>query len=174
MYQIKQLFEEGFVLVDVETTGLPNSSKVGIVEIAILDHNGNVLKNQLVNPERPIPTAASRIHGIADFDVAAAPTFGDIYDELEAIFAVGNVVAYNHTFEQDVFAAVCKRYTKPPFSVTWHCAMRGYSEYKGERKWFKLGAACHREGIVVKNAHRALGDCIMTLALLRKMAGIEV
>jgi DNA polymerase III epsilon subunit-like protein len=34
----------------------------------------------------------------------------------------------------------------------------------------KLVVACEKEGIPVQNAHRALGDCPMTLVLIRKMA----
>lgn len=165
------LFDDGFVIIDLETTALNNDPNVDIVEVAILSHHGEILLNTLVKPTHPIPMVASRIHGIYDKDVVEAPSFVDIYPQLEAMLNGQNVVAYNHTFEQDILRAVCRRAKKPLFTPTaWHCAMRAYSAFIGVTRYQKLTVACQREGIPLANAHRALGDCLMTLALMKKMA----
>ena len=49
-------------------------------------------------------------------------------------------------------------------------AMRAYMRYYGRGRYTSLVRACQRERIIVKNAHRAIGDCRMTLALVQKMA----
>lgn len=171
----KQLFEEGFLLLDLETTGLPKTPDVAIVEVAVIDHEGTVLMNTLVNPEFRIPVRASGVHGIYDVDVAEADTFADIYPQLASIIEERDVVAYNHDFEQAIFQIVCNRYEQPNFpTTTWHCAMRAYSNHRGARRFYKLTDACYHEHIMVADAHRALGDCIMTLQLMRKMAGLPV
>ncbi|MCB9436843.1 MAG: 3'-5' exonuclease [Anaerolineales bacterium] len=165
------LFDDGFVIIDLETTGLNDDPKVDIVEIAVVSHHGEILLNTLVKPTHSIPLVASRIHGIYDKDVVDAPSFEDIYPQLETFLNGKIVVAYNHTFEQDILRAVCRRTKKPQFTpMEWYCAMRSYSVYKGVTRFQKLTAACQREGIPLANAHRALGDCLMTLALLKKMA----
>lgn len=65
---------------DLETTGI-DVARDRIVEIAILKvfPNGNKeSKTWLVNPERPIPEASSKIHGITDDKVANEPTFKEL------------------------------------------------------------------------------------------------
>ena len=61
-----------------------------------------------------------------------------------------------------------------------HCAMQAYaelhgewSEEKGRYRWQKLSTAAQQQGVKVENAHRALGDCLMTLGVVRAMASTE-
>jgi DNA polymerase-3 subunit epsilon len=60
--------------------------------------------------------------------------------------------------------------------ASFYCAMLAYSEFYGEWndyrqswKWHKLTNAMYQQRLPVKDAHGALGDCRMTLALLNKM-----
>lgn len=169
-----QLFKDGFLVLDLETTGLP-APDVAIVEIAVINHEGAILMNTLVNPECRIPVLASDVNGIYDEDVAEAAIFAALYPELAALLAGQNVVAYNHEFEMAIFGIVCGRMELPNFpDTTWHCAMRAYSNYRRQQKFYRLTKACQEEGIVVADSHRALGDCTMTLHLMRKMAGITI
>lgn len=46
-----------------------------IVEIAVIDLDGNVLINTLVDPNKAIPKEATEIHGIANKMVENAPLF---------------------------------------------------------------------------------------------------
>ena len=55
--------------------------------------------------------------------------------------------------------------------------MQAYAEFHGawneEKKsyrWQKLSAAAAQQGVTVTNAHRALGDCLTTLGVVRAMA----
>lgn len=169
--QAANLLQSGFVLIDFETTGLPNNPSVEIVEIAILDHTGATVMDTLVKPENPIPRDASAIHGITDQDVADQPTFPELYDQLEVIFEDRVVVAYNHTFEADILVRVCDRHDLEYIDPQeWWCAMRAYQRYIGARRYVKLTLAAQQQNITVVNAHRAKGDCIMTLELMKKMA----
>jgi DNA polymerase-3 subunit epsilon len=65
-------------------------------------------------------------------------------------------------------------------SWNWVCAMEAYAEfwgewndYHGNYRWQKLATACRQQGIGVVNAHDAMGDARMTLALLAKLAESE-
>jgi DNA polymerase III subunit epsilon len=166
----RQFLERGCVIVDFETTGFV-SPTVDIVEVAVIDQDGQVLLETLVKPSDRIPYRASLVHGIYDDDVKNAPTFAEVY----AVFrnAVGSqpyAIAYNDQFERGILRAVCQRYSQPVPPMEWHCAMRTYMAYAQHYKFSKLGDACQQEGVRVENAHRALGDCMMTLQLLHKMA----
>jgi len=69
---------------DLETTGV-NIATDRIVEIGIviMKTDGSKTSHRfLINPTVPIPIESSLIHGIYDKDVAEAPTFAEIADEL--------------------------------------------------------------------------------------------
>ena len=69
--------ERPLAFIDVETTGKrPRSDR--IVELSVLriqPDGSEEYKSHRVNPEVPIPAAATEIHGITDADVAGEPAF---------------------------------------------------------------------------------------------------
>ena len=166
------MLENGFVVIDFETTGFPSDPNVAIIEVAVIDHRGSVLMNTLVQPGCHIPSGASRVNGIYDKDVIDAPPFDAVYPELLGILEGQSAVAYNHTFEQGMLKTVCGRHQVATPNTEWRCAMRSYATYKGLRGFASLTKACTMEGITIDNAHRALGDCKMTLALMYMMASV--
>lgn len=164
-----ELLKNGCVVIDFETTGL-NGPDVEIVEVAILNYDGEILLDTLLKPVRSIPLEVSRIHGITDEDVVDAPRFLDVYPKLMRHLIGQPVVAYNYSFEQSILNTVTGRYGLNIRVNPWVCAMRDYKAFRGFRNFAKLSTACKNEGITVENAHRALADCKMTLALMHKMA----
>ena len=69
--------ERPLTFIDVETTGL-NTSYDRIVELTVLKifpDGSEEQKSVRINPEVPIPPAATKIHGITDEDVAHEPPF---------------------------------------------------------------------------------------------------
>jgi DNA polymerase-3 subunit epsilon len=169
--ELQRLFEEGFVVVDLETTGFPTQRRVEIIEVAILNHEGRMLLNTLVKPIGKIPPEASAVNGIYASDVAEAPPFTAVYPQLRELLHGQPVADYNFTFERGMFDRVCELHDLDPISPSlWYCPMRGYQRYKNRHRFTKLTSACSSEQIVVANAHRALGDCLMTLELMKKMA----
>lgn len=82
---------------DVESTGI-NIVTDRIVEIAILKimPNGSELSaTYRVNPQMPIPTKSSEIHGIYDADVADKPTFAEIGKEILQFLNDCDIAGYN-------------------------------------------------------------------------------
>lgn len=72
------------VFFDLETTGT-DTVKDRIVEIAYLKvfPNGKKeVKTRRINPEMPIPPAATAVHGISDDDIKDSPTFKQIAKSL--------------------------------------------------------------------------------------------
>ena len=85
------------VFFDIESTGT-NIQKDRIVEISVIKvfPDGRQQSNtRRVNPEMHIPEAASAIHGIYDADVADAPTFRDIAQNLKNYIADSDLGGYN-------------------------------------------------------------------------------
>jgi DNA polymerase-3 subunit epsilon len=72
------------IFFDLETTGT-DTIRDRIVEISYLKVSPNgkrEIKTKRINPEMPIPSASTAIHGISDEDVADCPTFKQIAKSL--------------------------------------------------------------------------------------------
>jgi DNA polymerase-3 subunit epsilon len=162
-------------ILDTETTGLDELAEV--CEIAVIDQNGRVCLDTLVRPNDPIPADAAAIHGITDHMVNDAPMWLDVAPMLMHILCQRPVVTYNAAFDM----RMCDQSNEPwgmgTFGVRGCCAMEAYAEYHGEPgsrpgdyRWQKLGAAAQQLGVpIAQPQHRALGDCLTTLAVLRAM-----
>lgn len=85
------------IVLDTETTGL-DPSVDRIVEIGAIRWDGAKF-HRVINPERPIPKDASRIHGIKDEDVNDKPTFREIAAEFVAFIGSDRLVAHNAEFD---------------------------------------------------------------------------
>ena len=171
----QDLMNRRFYVLDTETTGLGRQDE--IVQIGIVDQDGKTAIDELIKPAIPIPPGASKVHGIYDSDVEDAPNFKDIYAELSKLLDGQEIIAYNMTFDRRMMQQSGDKYGLPEIRMSQHCAMRQYAQYRGQRrkgwrsyKWHRLGSAVAQEGLQVKDAHSALGDARMTLALIRKMA----
>jgi DNA polymerase III subunit epsilon len=84
-------------IIDLETTGI-NLGTDRIVEIAIvkiMPDEKKIVKRKLINPEMPIPTASTAIHGITDEMVKDAPTFKQVANELKQFLDNCDLAGYN-------------------------------------------------------------------------------
>lgn len=82
---------------DLETTGV-NVGSDRIVEIAILKampDGTEEIKTLRVHPEMPIPLQSSLIHGIYDQDIADAPAFKAVAQELADFIGDADLAGYN-------------------------------------------------------------------------------
>jgi DNA polymerase III epsilon subunit-like protein len=94
---------ERFWVVDVEGSG---SSPPEIVELAMLEVANLVLtdnkRHWLVQPERGIQPAATRIHGLTEDDVADAPSMEDIADDVVMWLEAAPIVGHNVKVEVEI------------------------------------------------------------------------
>lgn len=166
---------QDWVVLDTETTGANRDRDDQAVQIAILKPDGEAFTT-LVTPTIPVDPGAERIHGIDAARLRSAPRLGEIPDLYPLLFGK-IVVAYNAGFDLEIMQHTCRAHAMMEMEwIDWACAMLVYAEYRGEwderhgnNRWHKLTDACAYEGITVKDAHDALGDCRMTLALIQKM-----
>lgn len=175
--------DQDCLILDTETTGLGGDAE--ICEIAVIDSHGNKLLNSLVRPTKHIPDEVIRIHGITNEMVSDAPTWADLHDDFLNLVGQSRrpLVIYNMPYDVRLLiqSANAHGFSFPrswPSGYSIHCAMLAYAEFHGvwdhyrqSYKWQKLTDAIVQCGFHVLDAHRALGDCIMTLAVIRHMAG---
>lgn len=157
------------LFLDTETTGLSAADGDRIVEIAIVDVRGRTLVNTLVNPRRPIPRDASRIHGITDRMVERAPALADLWPELERILSGKQVVIYNAAYDRQFFP------DRLACTARISCAMlafaKAYGEWNprfGDFRWQRLETAAEHVGHTWEGqAHRALADALACRSVWR-------
>ncbi len=85
------------VVFDLETTGTDRTQD-RIVEfgaVRLLPDGSRRTHAQRVNPGRPIPPGATRVHGITDADVAQSPPFAQVAPELLALFEGADIGGFN-------------------------------------------------------------------------------
>ncbi len=85
------------VCLDLETTGLDvqNDRIVEIACVSLLPDGSRSSWSRRCNPQRPIPAAATAIHGIGDVDVAEAPTFAQLAPELLQLLHDADLTGFN-------------------------------------------------------------------------------
>ncbi|MCO5177634.1 MAG: 3'-5' exonuclease [Thermomicrobiales bacterium] len=162
------------VFLDTETTGLDGRAE--IIEIAVTDMAGQPLLDTLVCPDNPIPNDATRIHGITNRMVVAAPKWPQVYAQLTPLIAGRTVIVYNADFDRRLVQQMNQRFRLHMSNDDWQCAMKQYSQFAGvwhERyggyRWHKLDAAAEAFGLSA-GGHRALGDALACRAVVCGMA----
>jgi DNA polymerase III subunit epsilon len=159
------------LILDTETTGLDWDDE--IVQVCVINSLGDVLLNTLVNPVRLIPAEVTAIHGITNEMVKDAPMWLGVYWRLREITEGKIIATYNLDFDYRMIEQSGRRFDGLPVLGVKrsHCAMRKYAAYYGEwndyfgsYKWQKL------EG----GDHSALGDCLATLELIKRMASANL
>jgi DNA polymerase-3 subunit epsilon len=162
------LADPAAIILDTETTGLDNDAEV--VEIAVIDARGRTLLNTLVRSQGAIPASASAIHGITDDDVAGAPAWPEIHQQVgELLRGAFRIVTYNARFDRRLLDQTRELYDLPPFGVEperFECAMRTCAEYAGA--WSQRHGSFRWQAL--NGSHRALGDCLAALDVIREMA----
>ena len=148
-----------FVYLDTETTGLAFNRGDRIVEIAIVDDQGRILINSLVNPERYIPRSASDIHGITDWMVRSKPTLSQLMPEISRAIHGRAVIIYNAPFDVSFFPDRLHSANRVL------CAMGEFTKLNGGRNR-RLEVAAELVGHRwTGDKHRALADAIACKAV---------
>jgi DNA polymerase III epsilon subunit-like protein len=166
--------EHSFFIGDTETTGLKNkrACEVALVQIDPVDLSVIRTFSSLIDPQQPIEDGAAAIHGITNEMVKAEPTM----DEFVAHPAYLNggilgeitLICHNVTFDLPLLESIgC--ITRTVCTLEESRAIRhllpGLENCKLQtlREYF---------GIERNNAHRALDDCMVTLAVLKEILRI--
>ena len=154
---------KGVVFLDSETTGL-QPPRDRVVELALIDGQGTVLLNTLVDPERAIPERVVKIHGITDAMVAGAPSFTEVLAALERhLSSAGRLVIYNADFDLAFFPAHVRESLEVICVMKWFIAIYEALEGHFSSRRFPLAKAFNlatgRDIRSLGPPHRALTDC---------------
>ena len=94
---MKLNLQKPLVIFDLETTGLDivKDRIIQISYIKVFPDGREERGNYLVNPEKPIPDVVVQLTGISNEDVQGQPTFKEIAQTINKIFADSDIAGYN-------------------------------------------------------------------------------
>ena len=124
----------------------------------------------MVNPNRPIPYAATQVNGITDRMVADAPALKDALESFLAFIGDEVLVGHNiHSFDMKFLNCAMQEFYQRDlgndYIDTLYMARRWVKELARHRL-IDLAAHFH---LSTQGAHRALNDCVMNQKCYEEM-----
>jgi DNA polymerase-3 subunit epsilon len=161
-------FEQAvFAVLDFETTGLFPQAHHRVIEVGMVcvRGDGETLDEfeTLVNPRRDL--GPTHIHGIRARDVANAPAFSDIADEVASRLDGAVMVAHNVRFEQGFLVSEFERGGRELPQYPSLCTMALVGRFGTESRR-RLSDCCAAYSVEHNHPHSALGDARATARLL--------
>jgi len=164
---------------DTETTGLSNTDE--IIDLALIDHDGQALIDTLIRPTVPISPGSEAIHRISNEMIINAPSFAEIVPNLISLTQGRLIIIYNADFDLRIIRQCVQIHRikiSPIESRTAYCAMKLYAqfygewnEYHGNYRWQRQEAAAHQLGLnVPADLHRAKADAALCRLIVEAMA----
>lgn len=159
---------ERVAVLDVETTGL-NPAIADVLQLAIVDQDGNVVLNSFYDSKFESWPEAEAVNGITKGMVRGFPMLRDEADEVSGILSgFDAIVGYNVGFDLKCLLAAGVRIPQGTAIVD---LMDDFSQYRNVRelKRWKLSEAASWADHDMMKAHDAVYDSLAALAVLRKL-----
>lgn len=165
------------IILDTETTGLDPQNGDRVVEIGCVVlinrvPNGETYHRYL-NPERPMPAEAERVHGLSDAFLADKPLFSAVVDELLAFLGDDPIVAHNAPFDFGFLNAELARHGRSTLSRDRMIDTREIAKARFPGAKASLDALCTRFNIdrSARVKHGALLDAELLAAVYLELTG---
>ncbi len=167
------LSELAFTVFDTETTGLEPSAGDEIIQIgATRIVNGKLLRSesfdQLVDPQRELSEASTKIHGITPGMLAGQPTMDTVLPAFHAFAEDTVLVAHNAAFDMR-FLQIKEDRTGIRFEQPVLDTLLLSAVIHPSQESHRLEAICERMGVSVMGRHTAIGDAIVTGEVFLRM-----
>jgi exodeoxyribonuclease X len=162
-----------YAVVDVEGNGQQPPDLVELAVVSIVAGAIQEPKSWLVKPERPIKYFATRVHGLTNHDVADAPAFGEIADEVRKALDVSAIVAHNAHVDIGVLKRYLPDWEPPEVFDTLKLARRLLPNQAGYRLGMLARTLNLAEGLPDGLVpHQATYDALVAARLLVRLVTI--
>ena len=161
-----------FIFYDTETTGV-NRNNDRIIELGAFDPEKKKTFNELINPNVPIPAAASNIHHISDDMVKDKPTFAEVGKRFLE-FCDGEVILVAHNndaFDKHFIEAEYKRANVELKEFLYFDTLKWARKYRSDLPRHSLQYLREVYDIPSNQAHRALDDVMILYEVFVNMTG---
>ena len=167
----RKLAQETFCIIDTETTGLEVRSGDKIISFAGVKVKSfkllDAIFDQLIDPERDVPSSSSKIHGIYQKDIVGKPKIREIEHDISNFISNCTIVGHNIQFDQDFvetiipYSELALKFKLNPILDTFSLAISLFPDLESH----ELSDLCKTFKIKSEIRHTALGDSIMTANL---------
>lgn len=157
-----------YAIVDIETTG-GKYNEEGITEIAIFIYDGHDVVDSLVtlvNPEKEIQPFVVKLTGINNKMLINAPKFYEMAKRIVEITEECIIVAHNAHFDYRILKTEFRRLGFD-FQRETLCTVELSKKLIPDQESYSLGKLCKALAIPMSNRHRAEGDALATVKLLK-------
>ena len=152
------------IVLDTETTGLSPKYGDRVIEIGCVEMIDKRLTgrtyHQYLNPERDIPAAATKVHGITDERVAGEPIFAHVAEAFLDFVKDSTLVIHNAAFDTGFLNAELERVSMPNLRrmPVVDTVLMARKKFPGSPA--NLDALCRRYGVSLerRDKHGALLD----------------
>ena len=170
--QEKKLREQGYIVLDVETTGL-RADQHEIIELAAMrfvEHEITDTFSTLVRIHAPLPATITALTGISDDMLRdQGLPLPEAMAQFLAFVADRRVVCHHAAFDYAFLKAACRKCHLPEFRNPYADTLQMAKRQLDEVPDYKLATLAAHLGIDTTGSHRALEDCRMTYMLFEKL-----
>jgi len=163
-----------YAVVDLETTG-GKASMEKIIEVAIVLFDGEKIIDtyeSLIHPERSIPWNITRLTGIKDEMLIDAPKFYEVAKKIvemtEGAIFVAHNVRFDYQFLREEFGRLGFTFSRKQL-CTVRLSRKAFPGLKG----YGLSKLIDHFNIPIAARHRAMGDTMATVDVLRRVLATE-
>ena len=158
-----------FIAIDFETA---NGRRCSVCSIgAVIVRNGEIV-DRFHSLIRPTPNYYSywttEIHGLSQADTDTAPTFPEVWAELEPKIQGLPLVAHNRPFDESCLRAVFAEYGMEYPGYDFHCTLAA-SRRALDLPSYQLPLVAEACGFHLENHHDALADAEACAAIALKL-----
>lgn len=167
-----------YIIIDTETTGFHPYDGDELLQVSIIDTDGNVLFDEYFKPQhRTEWKEAEQVNGISPEMVADRPAISEKISEINAIIENSDtIIGYNTQFDIGFLkanGAIVPDDLETVDVMEDFAKIYGeWNDQRGSYKWQKLTIAADYYGYdwsEHKEAHNSLGDCYATLYVYKKL-----
>lgn len=170
--QEKKLREQGYIVLDVETTGL-RADQHEIIELAamrVVEHEITDTFSTLVRIHAPLPATITALTGISDDMLRdQGLPLPEAMAQFLSFVADRRVVCHHAAFDYAFLKAACRKCHLPEFRNPYADTLQMAKRQLDEVPDYKLATLAAHLGIDTTGSHRALEDCRMTYMLFEKL-----
>jgi DNA polymerase-3 subunit epsilon len=169
----RPLFELGYTVCDIKTTGLDPTGGDEIIQIGATRVVAGKLRRQdcfeqLIDPQRSLLAASVAIDGIQPEMMKGQPTIGAVLPAFHGFAADSVLVAHDAAFGMRFLQlkeqSTCVRFEQPVLDTRLLSAI-----IHPQQESHRLEAIAEHLGVQVLGRHTALGDALVTAEVFLKM-----